>query len=203
MEFNLVTLLRRMRVEGVLAFLLFVAGTVGGVLFAKELAGIVKPMYQALHQKAAVLRSDTPWQLMWAIFTNNFRASVIMILGGLLLGLLPALYVFANGALVGFVLLMVTVETHANPILVFLAGILPHGIFEIPAYLIATAFGFRITKVLVRSIAAKENKESWKQLLQDAVAVLLWVMLLLLLAAYMESHVTPIILHQVLHTPVL
>lgn len=200
--FNLITLVRRMKIESIVAVAIFLVGAIGGALFAPELASIVKPMYQSLHQKAMTLSSDTPWQLMWALFSNNFRASILMMVGGLLLGVIPALYVFANGALVGFVLLVVTSATHANPMLVFLAGIVPHGIFEIPAYLLATAFGFRVTQVLFRSIAGRGNKAMWGQLVLDAVSLLLWVLVLLLVAAYMESHVTPLVLRLVLHKSV-
>ncbi len=199
MVFNLATLVRRMKIEIIFAIVIFVAGAIGGALFAPELAVIVKPMYQSLHQKAMTLSSDTPWQLMWALFANNFRASIFMMIGGLLLGVVPALYVFANGALIGFVLLIVTAATHANPVLVFVAGIVPHGIFEIPAYLLATAFGFRVTKVLFRSITGRGHKDMWKQLVLDAVSLLLWILVLLLAAAYMESHVTPLVLRLVLH----
>ncbi len=209
MTLNLVILARRMKWELIITTCLFVVGALGGIFFSQDLIALLHPMLSSLEQKAALMRQETANQLMVSLFNNNLIVSLMMLLGGFILGILPVIYVFLNGALVGYVISTVSSVSHLNPFLVFLAGVLPHGIFEIPAYLIASAFGLRITKVMVKTIVRSVRGDtqeldpmspnSWRALFRDSVAVVLYVVILLVIAAFIESHVTPILLQSVLH----
>jgi stage II sporulation protein M len=85
------------------------------------------------------------------------------------------------------------------PAELFAAGLLPHGIFEIPALMLASAAVLRIGAVLVTPQMGKSMGQILLELLADSAKVLVAVVFpLLLVAAVVEAHVTPTILLSVL-----
>lgn len=175
-------------------------------------------MMHGLKKEAVTLRHESVLATALALFYNNIRVSLVMMVGGLIFGIIPFLVVIANGALVGYVLATLTAKIHINLGLAILAGILPHGIFEIPAYLLASAYGLRIGATEFQTIAragkpslthkfagyrgAAESGDfaragqpgMWAYLRKDVWMVLLIVAVLLLVAAFIEAGVTPILL---------
>ena len=84
----------------------------------------------------------------------------------MLLGI-PSLFgLFFNGALLGS--LLVTLGLENQPVFVFIAlGILPHGVFELPAFFISAAFGLKLGFHLIFPLPQKKRGESisliWKE----------------------------------------
>ncbi len=72
------------------------------------------------------------------IFLNNLKAAFFAVILGPLFGVVPALQAAANGAIIGVVVREAASRTNA---LTLLVGLLPHGIFEIPAMLISWGLG--------------------------------------------------------------
>ena len=73
-----------------------------------------------------------------------------------------------------------------------LAGLVPHGIFEVPALLLSLAAGLCLCRNINRYIRCNE-KGMMKPLLLDLLRVVgLLVVPLLALAAVMEAYVTPL-----------
>jgi len=107
---------------------------------------------------------------------------------GLGLGLVPLLVVTSNGFLLGVVAYSAVQKSGA----VFLAaGILPHGIFELPAVLFSISLGFRLGYLLALTLAKEKVDLSG----ETRMAVrLLWryITPLLFLAAAIETFITPI-----------
>jgi len=133
------------------------------------------------------------------ILSNNIRATALLFLGGLVsfsvLGL--AAYV-ANVALVGGVLAVFGLVGF-SPGLVFAAGFLPHGAFEIPALMLVSAAVLRIGAVLVTPQAGKSMGQVLLEQLAEGVAILLGaVWPLLAIAAVVEARITPVLLAAVL-----
>jgi uncharacterized membrane protein SpoIIM required for sporulation len=71
------------------------------------------------------------------IFLNNIRIALIIYGGGLLLGSFTVIFLFINGAFIGYVASKV-------PLGDFIIYTIPHGIFEVVAIIIAGAAGFRL-----------------------------------------------------------
>jgi uncharacterized membrane protein SpoIIM required for sporulation len=133
------------------------------------------------------------------IFSNNMRATALLFLGGLVsfsvLGLAAYL---ANVALVGGVLAVFGLVGF-SPGLVFAAGFLPHGAFEIPALMLVSAAVLRIGAVLVTPQAGKSMGQVLLEQLAEGVAILLGaVWPLLAIAAVVEARITPVLLAAVL-----
>ncbi len=86
---------------------------------------------------------------VWAIFQNNWTAALLTMFLGIFWGIVPLFAVALNFFILGFI---GSVFFFAGPDLTemllglvnYFLAILPHGIFEIPALLIAAAFGLRL-----------------------------------------------------------
>ncbi len=189
------TLLRR---YGGVSLLFFVVGALLGAVFASQLQHILLPFVKDIRHIGLTIKREPLWEEAFTIFTHNLGASLLMMVGGLLLGIIPLASVTLNGALIGYVLVVLTRTTHANPFLLFAAGILPHGLFEVSAYLLASGFGMEVGVTVVRSITRRPGtREQWRTLGQDAGKTVLWVALLLFVAAWIETGVTPRLLAMV------
>ena len=182
-----------------LSLLIFVIGLVLGAVFAKPLQTALSPLMTDLKTLALGMKHETFGAMMMTLFLHNLRTSVFMMVGGILFGIFPALFVLVNGALVGYVIAITYQTTHVNPFLLFAAGILPHGIFEIPAYLLASAFGIRAGVVLIRTMGRHLEHDNWRKLGKDMVPTLVIVVVLLFVAANIETGITPLLLRMVYH----
>ncbi len=74
------------------------------------------------------------------IFRNNMMAAILVLFGGIIFGLLPLASAAINFFILGF---LFAVFAASSP-QIFLLAVLPHGILEIPAFLVAAGFGFKL-----------------------------------------------------------
>ena len=94
------------------------------------------------------------------------------------------------GALLGVFQLM-----GFSPVTLAVYGLLPHGIFEIPALILASAAMLRIGVVLVTPQTGRSMGEVLLEQLADWTKVAVGLVLpLLLIAAVVETYVTPVLL---------
>jgi uncharacterized membrane protein SpoIIM required for sporulation len=129
------------------------------------------------------------------IFSHNVRAVGLILLAGLVsfsvLGMLVYLVNLSTvGALLGVFQLL-----GYSPLALALNGLLPHGIFEIPALILASAAMLRIGVVLVTPQMGRSFGEVVLELLADWTKIAVGVVVpLLLIAAVIETYVTPMLL---------
>ncbi len=126
------------------------------------------------------------------IFINNLQACVLMFLGGATLGALTVFIIGTNGFVIGSILELVGRE-HSS--LYVAAALVPHGIFEIPAFVISGALGFSLAAALLREgygegDAADRAREMGR-------LFLVVVLPLVAVAALVEAFITPEILRMV------
>lgn len=133
------------------------------------------------------------------IFAHNLQAIGIILLAGLFsFSVLGLLLYLVNLSLIGVVLGFFQLMGYSAP-LVGLAGLGPHGIFELPALILASAAMLRIGVVLVTPQSGRSLGEVWLEALSDWAKIAIGVTLpLLLVAAMIETYVTPDILLSVL-----
>lgn len=132
-----------------------------------------------------VLDSSAP-VLAATLFFNNLQACIVMFLGGASFGILTAFVIITNGVVIGSIVELVRQQ---QGWLYIAAALLPHGIFEIPAFIISGTLGF----LLARSLWNEWNLQG------DAAAeasrmgrtFLLYVLPLVFLAAVTEAFITP------------
>jgi len=95
--------------------------------------------------------------------------------------------------------LVVQAASVYNPVVFFAAAVLPHGVFELPAVVIATALSVRLGAVFMSPPKGMTVGEGWLLALADFVKVFLALVVpLLTLAAAIEVHVTPLVVMRVL-----
>ncbi len=125
------------------------------------------------------------------IFLNNLRASLILLVSGLLFCFIPFIGIISNGLILGVVLGKASVEMGLHPIMVFIQYILPHGILELPALFLAAAMGIHLGVMVFRFIFRRKQRENikmqWKQLLRTLPIYGLGIVILLFFAAIIES----------------
>lgn len=81
---------------------------------------------------------------VWLIFQNNFEASLIVLFGGIVLGLLPLFSLAVNFFIVGYMLALFAGQRSDESIMMFLLSVIPHGIVELPLFIIVASFGLRL-----------------------------------------------------------
>ena len=135
---------------------------------------------------SGVVREDGSFDVL-ALFANNLRAMVLGILYGFIPFLyLPALALGVNAAILGMLASLIDGQW-----LLLAAGILPHGIFELPALFLSLAAGLCLCKN-INAYIRKNEKGVMKPLLLNILRVtVLLVLPLLVIAAVMETYVTP------------
>jgi uncharacterized membrane protein SpoIIM required for sporulation/ABC-type transport system involved in multi-copper enzyme maturation permease subunit len=127
------------------------------------------------------------------LFLHNARTTVTFLLLGLVsFGTLGLTLFLGNIALVGGVLGAAHLVGY-SPLLTFLAGILPHGIFELSAVFLATAAMLKVGAQLVTPQPDKSLGETLLIALADWFRVFIGIVLpFLAIAAIIEIYITPI-----------
>jgi len=162
--------------------LLFLLGIIAGYYFteaypseSEEIISLLEKTYKP------VLEMNKVSQVLF-IFLKNGVTSFFIIILGVIFGFLPIVSLLSNGEILG-ILANFTLEKYS--IFYFLSGILPHGIIEIPCFLITSAIGLKIGKTLIKKILGKGG--SLKEELTSGLNVFLRIILVFLfLAAIIE-----------------
>ena len=125
-----------------------------------------------------------------ALFFHNLQACAV----GMALGLIPFLFLplltlLSNAVVLGAVSgTMLGFGMEASWLI---AGILPHGIFELPALLLSFALGFTLCRKLTARIFRRKNARPLKAIGYTLLMTCLFILPLLAVAAAIESWVTP------------
>jgi uncharacterized membrane protein SpoIIM required for sporulation/ABC-type transport system involved in multi-copper enzyme maturation permease subunit len=129
-----------------------------------------------------------------AIFLHNIRALLLAaLLAVISLGVTSVLMLMVPIVAIGFIAGQVTWLGY-SPLAFLGAFVLPHGLFEIPAAVFATAFALRIGASVTAPREGMTVGEGMLAAIADFGKVFVFVVLpLLLLAAAVEAHITPAI----------
>jgi len=104
------------------------------------------------------------------------------------IGVLPG---FASFAVIGY-LMGIIAQAGLEPITYFAALILPHGIFEIPAAIVATASVLKMGALMATPDPDKSVSEVMLQSLAEWVKIFLGIVVpLIIIAAFVEVWITP------------
>lgn len=131
---------------------------------------------------------------------NNIRVCFVALgLGIIPFIYLPVIVVLFNAAIVGIILGLISIEGIKMVIYTFILGIVPHGIFELPAIFLATACGFLLSHTLTKSILRKEHDLTVVEVLKNSLKTLVFVCIpLMIVAGLIEVYITPRLLMMVM-----
>lgn len=162
--------------------LIFLSGIIAGYYFVEFYPSEAGQLITALEETyKPILEMNKASQVLF-IFLKNGVTSFFIIVLGIIFGVLPIFSLISNGEVLG---MLVNFALEKSSTLYFLSGVLPHGIIEIPCFLIATAIGLRIARTFVRKILGKGG--SLKEELNLGLNVFLRIILVFLfLAAIIE-----------------
>lgn len=129
-----------------------------------------------------------------SLFFNNVEAGAYSIgLGIIPFLFLPIYSLLVNSMVVGVMGSMMFVS--GLGIVPFLAGILPHGIFEIPALVLGISLGIRLCITTIKLIFRKTYPGEFFLNLKGTVRIFFfWMVPLFAVAAVIETYITPLLL---------
>jgi stage II sporulation protein M len=129
------------------------------------------------------------------IFSHNVRAVGIILLAGLVsFSVLGMLVYLVNLSTIGALLGVLQILGY-SPLTLVLNGLLPHGVFEVPALILASAAVLRIGVVLVTPQMGRSMGEVVLELLADWTKIVVGLVIpLLLIASIIETYITPALL---------
>ena len=173
---------------GVLVLLGFAAG----MIFPDMAQQILQNFAAQVEQLG--LTDDVPQsQMMATLFFNNITASLLSMLYGLIPFLpLSALALGTNALMLGA--FAAIYQQQGIGLGVYVLGVLPHGIFELSALILSCALGLLICRTGTERI----DTPFFRRLLDCIRVFLTFSVPLLLVAALIETYVTPALLNLVL-----
>ena len=131
---------------------------------------------------------------VFGLLMNNWRAMLLSAAYGFIPFLfLPVISLVVNGALLG--IMASFYMANGMSMVLFLAGILPHGILELPALVLSIACGAYLCRNMCRLVASSPRRTPMVELLGDLLRVLvLLVAPMVVAAAFIECYITPVIM---------
>lgn len=160
---------------------------------APEVVDKVLEAFMNQIQEAGVV-DETGELSVFALLMNNWRAMLVSAAYGFLPFLfLPLISLLTNGVLLG--MLAALFMAQGTSLLAYLAGILPHGIFEIPALVFSIACGVYLCRNMCRMVTNHPGKAPLLAVLEDLLRVMVMIVApLTVAAAFVECYVTPVIM---------
>jgi uncharacterized membrane protein SpoIIM required for sporulation len=133
------------------------------------------------------------------LFFNNTRAVAVIFLAGMVsFSVLGILFYVLNISLIGGVYALLEL-LGLNAAEIFLNGVVPHGVFEIPALIIGTAVMLYFGAAIVTPQTGKSMGEVVIELLADWAKLFLGLVVpLMAIAAVIEAYITPNLLIKVM-----
>ncbi len=185
-----------------LSLLLFLAGFFLAFYTLQKVPdafGYFNSQIKSLTELGDEVFSSSPAAGIYLLLSNNMIASFSVLLFSFFLGLPPLIGLIGNGSLLGVVAFILS-EQGIKIIPFFIFGVLPHGIFELPAFFISASLGLKIGYHIIFPYPGCGRLETLKQLWQEIVRMVPAIFLLLLIAAAVEVLLTPYIIQWFLPT---
>jgi stage II sporulation protein M len=133
------------------------------------------------------------FDLALQIFIQNIIASAIALFGGILLGLGSILVVGVNGIVIGYVVAWILSLDEMNlttTLLFLIGGLVPHGIIEIPAFLIAATIGLRLGWEWMQNSSSGVSGKVFVRNLKNSFYIIPLILVMLFVAALIEVFVS-------------
>jgi len=163
-------------------------GYISGNNHPKEAEGL----FLKLSESFQSLKNVNIIAMFFFIFVNNAVKSFAIVVLGSFFGFIPILFVAINGLLIGLTSSVIIKEHGANYLF---AGTIPHGILEIPAFLIAASLGIGLGKRYYRKLRYKEPFKP--HFLRAMGKMVRYILPLLAIASFIETFITMAILRSI------
>lgn len=166
---------------------LFALGAFAGLVIIQQIPQVGDRVIEHLAKFVQQFAGMPPWKLAIAIFVNNSVKTLIAIVLGVLLGIVPAFFLLANGAALAVAF---SLSIQSRGLWVSLASVAPHGIIELPAALLGTSIGLLLGARAIQRLFGHRSTPIGPELALGLRYFGIVIVPLLLLAALVEAFVT-------------
>lgn len=174
--------------------ILFIVGVLLGAAFPDALDQILKSQLEHIKNIASEAKGNSS-KLASMIFFNNLRVSISLIVAGIFFSIFPVCAIALNGMVIGYLFARMGAAGGLSILAMLLFGIVPHGLFEIPAFILAGAMGIKLGYMWLRPVVGKTRWRSFLFAGRETLFVTPVIIVLLLAAAMIEGYVTPMLLN--------
>ena len=145
----------------------------GAAAVRPDLAETTLDAFAQQVEQAGVLDGEGGMSV-FALLMNNWRAMLISALYGLIPFLfLPLVSLLTNGVLIG--VMFGIYQANGMSLAALLAGLIPHGVFELPALIFSIACGVRLCRNMCLLVINNPQKAPFMALAEDLLRVLVLV----------------------------
>jgi len=169
----------------------FGGGLISGLASPGSIAGLFSEDVAALEEFASLLATLPQSSVFLFILIKNTSAVLISFVLSPIFCLVPVVALIINGGLIGFVSALVIQEKSLGYLL---AGLLPHGIFELPALIIGETVALSFGTAVLLALIKKERRNQLLPHFRQDLKYLVVALALLLPAALIETYITPLFL---------
>jgi stage II sporulation protein M len=137
-----------------------------------------------------LVTGSAPFTVGFYVFFHNWEVSLATALSGIWFSAAPFVTLALNGFLVG---LLSDVVPNAT---MFAAAILPHGIIELPSFVIAGSAGMKLGVAFYRSVRrpGPDTSQRLDAIARQTIYIVIGLALLFFIAGFIEGNITPIIM---------
>ena len=162
-------------------------------LAAPDVVSEVLDAFQTMVEEAGIV-DEAGNVSVFSLLVNNWHAMLLSAGYGFVPFLfLPILSLLSNGILLG--IMAGYYQTSGFSMAMYLAGILPHGVFELTALVLSIACGICLCRNLCRIATRSPRRVSLVELLSDLLRMLLLIVMpLTVAAAFIECYITPLVI---------
>ena len=173
---------------------LFIFGLLLGLIIPTEGADPFLAEAAALDEMAGIIAPLPQVAVFFFILLKNISVIVLSFVLSPLLCIVPVITLVLNGGVIGLVSSIIIEEESLR---FLLTGLLPHGILELPALIMGEAVAFSFGIAVLQGIFGKNKQDNIKSNLQNNLKYLAVSAGLFLVAAVIETFVTPVLLDHV------
>lgn len=171
---------------------LLLLGMLLGIIAPKGTGPITDdPLFDAIDQWVQFYVPYTPFTVLFLFAKNTLTAAISFFLAPVII--IPPGVLLLNGYTIGF---LGSAIAEQKSLLLAFQALAPHGIFEVPALIFAAAGGLRFGVALYKKIALSVKNVDYpiRGEFMGSLRLFLIAIVLLLIAAVMETYVTPYVL---------
>ena len=181
------TYLSRLQPYVTASLALFAAGILIGLIIVYRVPALTDHFTKTLGEFVGMFTGMPQWKLAAAIFLNNALKTLLAILLGPALGIVPAILLLANGAALGLAL---SLSIKARGLATSLLSIVPHGILELPAVFLGTSIGVMLGIQTLKRFAGKSQTNFTAEMGSALKYYCTVIVPLLFVAAIVEAFLT-------------
>jgi stage II sporulation protein M len=171
---------------------LFIFSCIFGFCFARSDPSAAKEGVEMIFSEFSFIKEIPLIFIFFLIFLNNSIKALIATVAGFFFGLFPLFFVSFNGYVIGLVIYVKGLEVGFVKAILYL---LPHGVLEVPAILLASSYGLWLGRQFYKKLMGEQKQISMKKSFSMAIRMCFRIVFpILLIAAVIETFITPLVI---------